>query len=456
MTSTPDCRNGAGAGPNLVTTADGLTQYAAWYTQRGSGLSVGKRTRSSSTWTVHALAGAEVTEMGLPVPNDVDSVGHRFCSLGYDSSGYVHLFANMHNDGTANTQKVRYLKTNSPGDITSWTAPTLPSEDVSCAYPQPVQMTNGDLYLFMRCGPNGAGSAVGNTLDWRIKNGETAWKDGAGTTTANGRLFWQGVLVANGGGPGVTGDGYGSDTTANWSAYCALPFIEPAWSLHPSRVWMYGNRKVTQDGLGTADLLTVMYSDDHGVTWKAVDGSAVTLPVDFINNGTNAQTGLSAPSGNWAHSDISLMCVNPTTGWPLVIMPVTSGGNLYKLQYNGTSWSSPQETSTWWNQVGTGRLATHAFYRKDKTLWFRFTSGNHPRKQYLVQDATTNLVMMSHELEPPGAAGWQMGDGNAPLHWISSYDPVAYRKLGALEWLVPDDDIPKVYSFGSHARMRGV
>jgi len=451
MTTPPYVMNSAtGAGPNLITSANGATQYGVWYSQKGAGMIVGARNRATNTWTTHALTGGEVTEMQLPMPNTLDAASHRFPSIGYDSSGYLHVMAQMHND-LDTTRYFRYLRSVNPNDVSSWSAPTVPGEFGSNGYPQFTVCDNGDLYFFMRTGVNAA-SARGNTSDWRIPNGQTAWKGGDGG--ASGRMLWQGVLVPNAKGPGVPGDDDTTDTAYNWCAYTAQPFVEPLTWPHPGRVWMYGNRKVINDGAGTSDCLTVIYSDDAGVTWKAVDSSSVTLPIDFINTGLNAQipAALTPASDNWQHGDISLIAVNPANGQPVITTGSVNTGNTWLLTYTGSAWTSTLMTAGRFASVGGRAGGCHPVYYRN-TLWWRFTGGNHPRCQYLVNDAGTEKVQIGHGLEDFGKINYPVDDGNVSMHYLMGYDPIAYRKWGTLEWLIPDGDAPKVYSLGNHCRM---
>ena len=86
---------------------------------------------------------------------------HSASSMLIDNSGYIHMFYGAH------TGALKYKKSTNPEDITSWTTMT----DINAVtYPQPIQLSDGTIYLFYRNG--------GHTDDWVYRtstDGGNSW-----------------------------------------------------------------------------------------------------------------------------------------------------------------------------------------------------------------------------------------------------------------------------------------
>jgi hypothetical protein len=70
-------------------------------------------------------------------------MGHGYPAILIDSSGYIHVFWGAH------YTDVCYSKSNNPEDISAWTVKVSPGNG---SYFQPIQLSNGTIYLFYRKG----------------------------------------------------------------------------------------------------------------------------------------------------------------------------------------------------------------------------------------------------------------------------------------------------------------
>lgn len=415
-------------GPNLITTEDGLTDYAVWYDDAGE-LHVGKRVRATQQWgvshTEYTFAGAARTALGLPVALD----GHNYAAIARDRLGYLHVWANMHLD------TCRQVKSANPDDITAWADATtaLPSVGARCTYPSPVQLPGGDFFFWMRTGRAYGGAGTPNDISGRANT--QAWRNINGVWQPKVELF-RGLTVPNAKGPGVDGDDSENETVYNWSSYPVTTHVEASWQPHPGRIHMAWVWRIDGNDARTNITPSYAYSDDGGVTWKAIDGSAVTLPIDPVNS-LNVQCGVTHQGEGYING--GGLCLDPRTGYPVITV---SSSPWYEIKWTGSAWTQ--------TTIGTTEL--HG--RTISNLLIPYAVGGH--LWLLTNDNTPPVSRYGHRMmmlaKRDGTTHVKLGDrvraGGPYGTWEARANPVAHRLFGTVEVLIPNGNSPRVYSFG--------
>ena len=222
---------------NLCTFGD--TQYAVYWGTDQSGY-ITKRTLPNGPWSTPVRL-QDVA--GNPLQTPVTDDAHNTIVVGVDPTGNVHVAGNHHNF------PLRYMRTTTPGDLSTFTAGTMlgVNED-SVTYPQFVlDQASGKLFFFYRNGSSGYGNEYVRRLD--------------GSTWVNPVA---GTLI----------DGIAS----NESPYMQH-ISSDANGLHLFWCW----RESPSDAGSNTDM-TYMRSSDGGVTWKKENGQAVTIPATHANS----------------------------------------------------------------------------------------------------------------------------------------------------------------------------
>lgn len=428
MAIIPEPRTGDCGAHSLETTLDGVYQYAVWYTMDG-GVTVGRIERGVQRWGVdhdeHALTGAEYTALGLPVSDD----DHNYLSLGigYDEDlnvRRIYLWGNMHGGAVvpADDGTFRMIQTTTTdGTIATWEQVQWLTDMESgmtnvdndeWTYPTPAQHPNGDLTLLIRNRISGDG----DWYTWRLPAGSDTW--GAPVKIFKGYLS-------------------GPANNESWSAYPTRWHYDPV----RSRWWISwihrDNQAIPVDVSNFYP--AAMYSDDDMVSWKAADGTALTLPLEYDSHLDYDKLGL-----NWRLMDGETHLKNyggictDQFGNPWVIGSVTP---LYIGRWFGTvggqgAWTQRRLTNFLAGVTVTGRVIPAWIHNKLWLVSIGTSDGGHAPRMWSVDGLDT--VKLAPTM-------------SADIGWESFYDDIAYRLYGTVETLWVDGDTPHVGSFGGHA-----
>lgn len=233
--------NGSGQLVQLVTLVD--TDSVPW---------IGRRLLPDGEFSWFDLS----TVSGNPLVSPVADDSHNIVVVAVDSSFYIHVVGNMHDDA------LRYVRSTSPDSIAAFASASMTgSDESSVSYPTFVKTRTNKLLFFYRDGVSGDGNLIMNTLT----------NPAAGTWTGthhpliesksiNANPYWWHIPVS-------------SDNVIHL-IYC----------------W---HRLVSDD----SEDMCYMKSDDEGVTWEKTDGTAFTLPVtkassEIILNTADTGSGL--------------------------------------------------------------------------------------------------------------------------------------------------------------------
>lgn len=215
-----------------------------------------------------------------------DNDDHGTPSMLIDANGYIHIFWGCHNSD------LQYAKSTNPEDISAWTAMTSPvSDPEDCTYPQPMQMSNGDIWLFFR--------SIGTASSyWSYKissDGGSTW--GEAVNFARDIAYW---VFVKGVGDTIHAVGFGNNQTSL-------------------------TRK------------NVYYIFHNGTNWINISGDIQPSPIVLADNNCTAYN-----SGNY-YTPIAY--INVTTDNKPVIMFAHTVAELdltyldqKVLKHNGTAW----------------------------------------------------------------------------------------------------------------------
>ncbi len=387
-------------GQNLISTA--THQFAVMLTAAG-GVRVGKRALGAPTWEIHDMAGADATELGVPVDLTDE---HHFPVIAVDGNGRLHVWANMHVD------PLRYLVSVDPGEIDNWVVGALPGVGTRITYPLPAMLLDGSMWLLLR-DSNVGGPGRSDSHYWRRTAGGTVW-------TGPTQMF-QGVSLPGG------SDGTVDDET-NYSAYPTVPFVEDRAGvsrIHLGWVWrQYGADALAPGGdAGRTNILpSYAYSDDSGVSWKARDGTALTLPISPLNNPA-CQTGMvSSGEGYLNGGGVTV----DAAGDPHIVM---SSAPNYHIYWDPTLAEWAQEiVADPLEGVNIAGIAN--VYWFEGALWLLTNRVPAPRNVLLIRlDGSESRII-----------------GGLVPSFATHLDPAALRMFGRVEVLVPDGDTIEVFS----------
>lgn len=361
-----------------VTTGGGY-RFAAWYSETGT-LLVGRRpVTQSGAWETFDMATISGNPLVLPVDND----SHNTVSIHLDSSGRLHVAANMHGD------QLRYVRANVAWGITSWAAPVMVgTEEDYVTYPRFARTPNGTLFMTYRNGSSGSGDVYLNRYS---VNG--------GTWTRVGRIA-QGAAF-------------------NESPYETRFVAGPDGSLNLGFTW-----RPNGGAFDTNNDIHFIRSYDEGATWQAADGTPVTLPL--VHSNTTALVLDTADSGSGIANQFGLDV--DTDGNPHMAVHLLNGTphrNIYHLYWNGSAWVTQQATFLVNNNAsGTAPARPSiACTNSGRTVIFtKYATGVHKGKPMMV-DVTTEPV------EAP-IADLDLRE------WELTYDSLALRERDELVLMV--------------------
>jgi hypothetical protein len=216
---------------NIVTLPDGTT-YAVWIRALDAHPIVGKLTPGVVLWATFDLRTIAGDPFGAQAAD-----GHNTFSIAVDAAGNIHVSGNMHNN------VLRYARTTTPGNITTFaTATMVGTNETSVSYPAFVISSTGDLYFAYRNG----GSEQGNIYLNR-------WTGAA----------WSRVAQVLNGDASLEGP------------YINRIAADDAGGLHFMFMW-----RETPDAFANSDIGYARYT---GTGWVQSTGAAQTMPITHAN-----------------------------------------------------------------------------------------------------------------------------------------------------------------------------
>jgi hypothetical protein len=367
-----DLRNGQSfIQDDLWTTGD--RQFAVWVGPDGTPFT-GVRRQCSTAWQQTDLASLAGNPLGAPTGNDL----HDVYAVAVDSLGYVHIVGNMHG------QPLRYIRSQYPGEITSWQAGQIPGPTDSVTYPQFTLLPNGTLLFWYREGVAGRGRILLDALD-------------------PGMVSWRSVGTILDDGP------------AGESPYLHHIAVDPrSGTIHLMFEWRLDVSASTTNDVGYAQ------SRDGGQTWQTATGAPLTTPIGNAPSSTVLET---ARAGSGLENGGGLTV--DSHGFPhgIVVFAAPDGTRLLDhIWFDGRRWhTDPLDGKTIDGRPGIAGT-------RDGRMWLLGALGDR-------LDAVEVTPGRSHERRelspvPPG--------------WEATYDSQALALQGRIQSLVPDRDRPAV------------
>lgn len=283
----------------VVTLADG-SRVLAWVRADRTAV-VAKLTDGvwSDQTTITGLPG---NPLSPDFPHLMEGDGHNVLALARDGDGYLHIVGNQHN------KALRYIRSTSPDDVTSWTTGSMTgSLETSMTYPQFVTLLDGRLLFFYRDGGSGNGDTILNVYD------------------PNTQVWTQVGKVIDG-------------RASSESPYLQHVGVDRT----TGRVHLFWCFRPTTGGAGAAVDLSYAYCDPADLTaWFRSDGTAYTLPITHATAEIILATPVNSGLINQGGAEVD------STGRPHVAVTQFDGsGNLQivHMWHDGT-WQSQQVTA---------------------------------------------------------------------------------------------------------------
>ena len=362
-----------------------------------------KRAVNSSTWGTGFDLGT-IAGNPLDIPTvDPDVVGlqeasHFIFSLAVDANGFIHIVGNMHN-----TFPRRYVRSTNPHDITAWTDGNAFIDDSALAfdfytYNRFTALSDGTLLWVFHGTFGGVIGVSARRALFRLNPGDTDWEP-----FASDGLF----MTCN--------------TTAGDSdpdrAYHSVLYTDLNDTVHFVGLW----QMLSGDDETRGNVFYVR-STDRGVTWKTVNGTAITPPFTLaMTTSTSACQVYADPATVTNGFDVD------ENGPHISVGAETNG---LRFSWSGSAWTSVVESPL----IGGHTIINHRY----GGMWrIRSASGT-----FRIQsDDTSQRVDFGHET----------GGG-----WTPVLDPTLQQR-GIAAFAYPrDDDSPRVYTFGGGYRTSAI
>lgn len=275
-------------------------QYAVWWGEDKMPY-IGKRKMPDGKWTITNLS--SVSNNVNPFSAPVDEDGHNNIVVAVSSDGYIHVAGNHH------THNFRYVRSESPEDISAFRYKDYSSIISGVTYPQFFKDRNEKLYLIWRDGSSESG-------DTYIVH-YYAPRDGSYGDFREKRKLVDGKI------DGVHG-------------YLTHVAVDEFNTIHIAGIW----RETSQ--ANTNHDIFYFKSSDGTATWKKSDGKPQTIPltksnceivVDTVdlNSGIINQFGLEADALGYPHVSYFKYDENGNT-------------NLYHLYQHKNGWTDSKIT----------------------------------------------------------------------------------------------------------------
>ena len=286
--------NGTAFMQDNLTTFNGH-QYAVWWSYEGKPI-IAKRRLPYGDWETFDLSTVEGNPLSSPVEND----GHNNIVVAVSVDGHIHVVGNHHGHA------LRYVISDRPEDITSFSKHSLGGSYPGITYPQFFKQKNGGLLLSYRDG----GSDSGNTVFYAYNSSDKNW-------------YVRKNPVIDG---KITHD----------HGYLNHIAVDQFGVIHLAGTWRdtaYGN---------TNRHVFYAKSDDGGLTWNKSDGTILPDPITINNceivvetpetdSGILNQSGLEVDYSGNPHIAYFMYDENEHT-------------NIFHLYHNGTNWINEKVT----------------------------------------------------------------------------------------------------------------
>lgn len=276
-------------------------QYAVWWGEDKMPY-IGKRKMPNGEWSITNLSSVSnnVNPLAAPVYED----GHNNIVVAVSSDGYIHVAGNHH------THNFRYVRSESPEDISAFRYENYTAHITGVTYPQFFKDRNEKLYLIWRDGSSESG-------DTYIMHYYDRGDGNYGYFTDKRKLV----------------DG----KTDNVHGYLTHVAVDEFNTIHIAGVW----RETSQ--ANTNHDIFYFKSSDGTATWKKSNGASQTIPltksnceivVDTVdlNSGIINQFGLEADVSGYPHVSYFKYDENGNT-------------NLYHLYQRSGGWTNSKITN---------------------------------------------------------------------------------------------------------------
>lgn len=262
------------------------------------GLAIARRD-SAGNWTSASLKNAD----GTPWTHQPDDIGHRAPTIAIDGDGYIHVWADMHNDNW------RYFRSSLSADITDIRQRSDMPGSGAFTYPVAKTAPNGDVWLFLR---NNA--SVGELHHW--SNSANSWNKVSTFASSSGAVVYPDDLV------------FSADGTLNI-----------VWE------WAYNNPR------GLRHYGSFLRYKPGTNAWTYIDGTAATVPVSLTSSPKlfylPLQSGEVFTAPDTAKGlQSAKIALDPNSGWPSIayrFRPTDGSGDynfdVWRVRWNGSAWS---------------------------------------------------------------------------------------------------------------------
>lgn len=274
---------------------------------------IGKRD-TAGNWTFGILKNADGTTWG-PIADDP---GHDAPTIAIDGDGYIHVWADMHNNDW------RYFRSAAPGDISDLRRSTDMPGSGGFTYPVAKTAPNGDVWLFIR---NNA--SVGELYHWT--NTSNVWvKTAVFASSANAVVYPDDMVFESSG---------AIDIAWEW-----------AYQM-PRALRHYGSFLRYRPGTNS---------------WSYIDGTAATIPVSLTSDPKlfflPLQPGESFTAPDTAQGLQSVkIALDPSSDRPTIAYryrPTDNSGDynfdVWRVRWNGSGWIDREKIYAASNDVPAG------------------------------------------------------------------------------------------------------
>jgi hypothetical protein len=215
-----------------------------------------------------------------------------------------------------------------------------------------------------------------------------------------------------------------SEGTAPTRTYVNGCFVEQY--PHRDRVWVWGIGRDDWNDITTQSHPWIIYNDTvtDRLTWKAVDGSSVSMPLQQASVPGSAYE---IPQAHGAYSSFqSGQLVVDLSGHPSVILKEGATNNQWHVFYDGASWQAELCATT---------SAAPSMFRLGMGVAFYREFSNR------IQASSILAGGMNVQMGNPVSSAWD----------IPYADPIQQSKYHAeVHLMIPDGDNPAIASLGNH------
>jgi hypothetical protein len=391
---------------NPISANVGGTEYqvAGFYDDPDEYLIIGVRSKTAGTWSSWTTYRYDGTG-GRPTLQRSSVDNHRTIAFGVDSDGYIHLAWGMHGDA------LRYRR--SSAALGSWTGgltanlSMLGTNESVATYPYFINDPTGKLWFMFRDGSSGNG----DSFLYGYTTGTTTWAGAAGTTA--------GKFID------------GKNSGGGESAYLFKPAFSTDW-----------------DGAGTGFLYIAFVWDETGMTaarhdvsivkfdgtnWKAMSGSAQTMPITTSNDDV-----IDPVATNLELRGMEPLILDsnnrPHLVYKLFLSSTTTVDGLYHNYWNGSAWT---KTRLDWGHNNDYDFAAHDIcIDGDDQIYCVTTNKTQGNGIYCFTSPGTDWGK-TWKLTELTDQDVRIGADGVSTRAMIQIDPYQWRVNGVMQFLVP-------------------